>query len=193
MGAAADAWSDGEVRERLLAGDDRALAEVVRRHDRLVLGLARRLLGDPASAEEVRQEVFVTFWEHPQRYDPALGGIRAYLATMTRRRAIDVLRRRSVHERVAAATVTAARAAWTGVAGPDEQVARADAAARVRAAVAELPDAQREAVELAYYGGLTYREVARELGLAEGTAKSRLRLGLARLSARLAPEELTGG
>lgn len=193
MGAAADTWSDGEVRERLLAGDDRALAEVVRRHDRLVLGLARRLLGDAASAEEVRQEVFVTFWEHPQRYDPAVGGIRAYLATITRRRAIDVLRRRSVHERVAEATVTAARASWTGVAGPDEQVARADAAARVRAAVADLPDAQREAVELAYYGGLTYREVARELDLAEGTAKSRLRLGLARLSARLAPEELTGG
>jgi len=182
---------------RILAGDDRALHQVYERHGGLVYGLARRVTASTAAAEEITQEVFVQFWEHADRFDPSKGSLRAFLGAITHRRSVDWIRsetRRRERERR-----TAKDAATGSIAGdghgrqPDliETVASADTAARVRAAVDALPVGQREAVLLAYFGGLTFREVAVRLGLPEGTAKSRLRLALDKLSRALVAEGVT--
>jgi RNA polymerase sigma factor (sigma-70 family) len=164
---------------RLVAGDDGALAEVYDRYASLVFGLARRVTGSVAAAEDVMQEVFVHLWQHPDRFDANRGGLRAYLGVMAHRRAIDAVRcqQRRVRreERDASSTVDAPT--W----GVPESAADGDLARRINRAVDGLPEEQRAAVRLAYFGGRTYREVATELSIPEGTAKSRLRLALAKL------------
>jgi RNA polymerase sigma factor (sigma-70 family) len=183
VGAAHDA--DGVLAARLVAGDDSALAEVYDQYGSLVYGIALQLLCDSAAAADVAQDVFVQLWRQPERYDPARGSLRTWLATIARRRAVDQLRtgtrRVRREERVAAQRVTSP---------PDvEEAATALVRGeRVRKALRELPPEQRQAVELAYYQGLSYREVAQALGIPEGTAKSRLRLALNRLATALREE-----
>ena len=143
---------------RLAAGDGRALAEVFDQFGAAVHATARQILGE-AAAQDVVQDVFVELWCHPQRYDETLGTLRTYLTMCARHRALDVLR--SDLRRAGRAD--------------------ADAASAVRAAVRTLPPDQRRVVELAYFGGLSYRDVAERIGIPEGTAKSRVRLALARL------------
>jgi RNA polymerase sigma-70 factor (ECF subfamily) len=163
---------------RLAAGDDRALAEAFDQFAPAVHATALQILGSPA-AEDVVQDVFVELWRHPQRYDESLGSLRTYLTLCARHRALDVLRselRRAGREERSVRALPPPREP-----SPGEQVADADAASVVRAAVNGLPPDQRRAVELAYFSGLSYRDVARRLGIPEGTAKSRVRLALARL------------
>ena len=163
---------------RLAAGDDRALAEVFDELGPAVHATALQVLGDPA-ADDVVQDVFVDLWCHPQRYDESLGSLRTYLTLCARHRALDVLRselRRAGREERQARLLPAPRAP-----SPGDEVADADAASVVRDAVRALPPDQRRAVELAYFCGLSYREVARRMGIPEGTAKSRVRLALAKL------------
>src|SRR5215471_16228601 len=152
----------GDVRlwQRLLAGDDDALAEAYDRWSTLVHSLALRITGDHAAAEDVTQEVFVHLWQHPDRYDPDRGALRGWLCLLARSRALD-----RCHTAAAAAAIAAAP-----VEVDDGLVWQAEAKA-VRAAVAALPDRQREAVLLAYYHGRTYRQVAHDLHIPEGTAK----------------------
>ena len=180
---------DAALVARVVAGDETALGLVFDRYAALVFGLAQRVTRSAAAAEEITQEVFVFFWEHPDRFDPARGTLRAFLGSIAHRRAVDVVRRetrRSAREdRVAADPSIADDGASSDLA--DRAVA-GDVAARVRAAVAELPADQREAIELAYFDGCTFREVAVRLGIPEGTAKSRLRLALAKLANLLGPE-----
>jgi RNA polymerase sigma-70 factor (ECF subfamily) len=166
------------VRERVVAGDDVALREVYDQYSSFVYGLAARVVGDPRAAEDVSQDVFVSFWERPAAFDPARGSLRTWLGTLTHRRAVDHVRREEARRR------RGVREAALAVVVPDvEELATALATAeRVRAALAELPDAQRQAVQLAYFGGKTYRQVAETLGIPEGTAKSRLRLALRRIA-----------
>jgi RNA polymerase sigma-70 factor (ECF subfamily) len=163
---------------RLAAGDDRALAEVFDELGPVVHATALQIVGTPA-AQDVAQDVFVDLWRHPQRYDESLGSLRTYLTMCARHRALDVLRselRRAGREERHARLLPAPRPS-----SPAEEVADADAASVVRAAVDRLPPDQRRAVELAYFGGLSYRDVARRMGIPEGTAKSRVRLALAKL------------
>jgi RNA polymerase sigma-70 factor (ECF subfamily) len=180
---------DAGLVARIVAGDETALGRVFDRYGGLVFGLARRVTRSAAAAEEITQEVFVAFWEHPDRFDATRGSLRAYLGSIAHRRAVDVVRRetrRTAREdRVAADPAAPERVVATDAA--DRAVAD-DAAARVRAAVAELPADQRRAIELAYFDGFTFREVAARLGIPEGTAKSRLRLALAKLANLLGPE-----
>lgn len=183
---AVTADQDRLLRERLLAGDERALATVVERFGSLVRGVARKVLGDEAAAEDVTQDVFVWLWERPDRFDPDRGSLRSFLAVITRRRAIDWIRRHDADRRRAD---RAARETPLVHDDPADAVGSRHDAARVRAAVAALPDDQREAVVLAFFGGRSYREVARTLNIPEGTAKSRLRLALAKLSAALGPTD----
>ncbi|HEY7107422.1 MAG TPA: sigma-70 family RNA polymerase sigma factor [Acidimicrobiia bacterium] len=166
------------VRARLVGGDDGALGEVYDQYASFVYGLALRVIGDARAAEDVCQDVFVGLWERPGAYDPARGSLRTWLGTLAHRRAVDYVRREEARRR------RAERDAARAVSMPDvEEMATAMVTAeRVRAAVDVLPADQRRAIQLAYFGGKTYREVAEVLGIPEGTAKSRLRLGLRRIA-----------
>jgi RNA polymerase sigma-70 factor (ECF subfamily) len=174
---------DSLLAARIAAGDDRALADALDELGGAVLAAAVQVLGDRAAAEDVVQDVFVALWSHPERYDAARGTMRAYLVTCGRHRAHDLLRselrRIGREERVDRLTPRPRQPS------PLEQVGDADAAGAVHAAVRQLPPEQQEVVELAYFRGLSYREVAQVTGLAEGTAKSRVRLALAKLESLL--------
>ena len=171
--------TDALLAARLAAGDDHALAEVFDRLGPAVYGAALRVLGEGTAAQDVVQDVFVEFWSHPGRYDPAAGSLRTYLMVLGRHRAVDVVRSelRRVARQERAFRLTPGQPHLS----PCEQVTAAAAARVVRDAVRLLPDSQRRVVELAYFEGLTCREVAVAAGIPEGTAKSRLRLALARL------------
>ena len=171
---------------RLEAGDEEALAEVWQRYGSPVFGLARRATGDPA-AEDVTQEVFVTLWQHPERFDAGRGTLRAYLGVHAQRRAIDALRRdgrRTDREH------RHHHLHRSGATEPVDKVENAVLSGTVRKAISRLPAEQREAVELAFFNGLTHREVATTLGIPEGTAKSPLRLAQAKLESWLDPKLL---
>ncbi|MEY2457141.1 MAG: hypothetical protein QOK06_2235 [Acidimicrobiaceae bacterium] len=180
------AIEDRELAARLMAGDQRALRDAYERYAGLVFGLARKVLGDDALAEDVTQEVFVYLWEQPQRFDPLRGSFRSWLGLLAHRRSVDKVRaevRRSRGEsRVEpAGTVTKIEAEV------DDELAGVWVASKVRDAIDQLPPEQRDAVVLAYFGGRSYRQVAIELAIPEGTAKSRLRLALAKLDEILRP------
>jgi RNA polymerase sigma factor (sigma-70 family) len=170
-----------EVRDRLVTGDDGALGEVYDQYASFVYGLALRVIGDPRAAEDVSQDVFVCLWERPAAFDPDRGSLRTWLGTLAHRRAVDYVRREEARRR------RVERDAGHAVTAPDvEELATALVAAeRVRAALDLLPSDQRRAIQLAYFGGKTYRQVAVVLGIPEGTAKSRLRLGLRRIAEAL--------
>lgn len=175
--------TDALLTARLAAGDDRALAEAYDQLGPAVYGAALRVLGQWTAAQDVAQDVFVELWSHPDRYDPAAGSLRTYLTVLARRRAIDMVR--SEFRRIARQERNHRLTPHQGIASPSDEVEAAEAAGVVRAAVRLLPGSQREVVELAYFGGLSYREVALAIGIPEGTAKSRLRLALARLESVL--------
>jgi len=155
-----------------------ALAEAYRRHGGAVFGLAKRLLGDAAIAEELVQEVFLRLWDQPEKFDPSRGTLRAYLLAHCHGRSVDVLRsdasRRRREERDARRTAEAGY-------DVEHEVWDLTVAEQVRDAVHQLPSGERAAIELAYFGGHTYREVAELLHEPEGTVKSRIRSGLRRM------------
>jgi RNA polymerase sigma-70 factor (ECF subfamily) len=172
---------------RIRVGDDQALAVVYDRQAALVYGLARRVTGDEQLAHDVTQEVFTHLWELPNRVDLSRGSLRSYLAVVAHRRAVDEVRRSERRNRT-----ENAHAGREAEEGPEEDVVEAMTRAwgrqRVAAVLAQLPNDQRTAIGLAFYEGQTYTQVARTLGIPEGTAKSRLRLALARLRVLLGDE-----
>ncbi|NUT43013.1 MAG: sigma-70 family RNA polymerase sigma factor [Thermoactinospora sp.] len=179
-------YDDRLLHQRVVGGDESALGEVYDRLSALIFGLSLRVTRDRVIAEDITQEVFLVFWERPLAYDPERGTLRAWLATIAHRRAVDHVRaeeRRKV-------SALGPRLFEREPARLEDAVLAADEAERVRQAVTSLPDALRQAVELAYYGGRTYRQVGEELGVPEGTAKSRIRLALRRLADALAEEEV---
>jgi len=166
------------ARERLMRRDGEALGEVYDQYASFVYGLALRVIGDRHAAEDVSQDVFIALWERPAAFDPARGSLRTWLGTLAHRRSVDWVRREEARRR------RAERAASRGDLPPDvEEMATALVTAeRVRAALDLLPPDQQSAIHLAYFGGKTYRQVAEVLAIPEGTAKSRLRLGLRRIA-----------
>ncbi len=172
---------------RVRAGDESALGVVYDLHADLVFGLARRVTRDEQLARDITQEVFTYLWELPDRVDLARGSLRAYLAVVTHRRAVDEVRRSERRSRVEAAAPVAETQDGPETCVVDAAV-REWCRARLAAGLARLPAEQRAAVELAYFDGLTYKQVARALGIPEGTAKSRLRLAMSRLRALLGDE-----
>jgi RNA polymerase sigma-70 factor (ECF subfamily) len=168
---------DVRLREELTSGYEQALAEAYDAHAAAVYGIAMRITNDQGVAEDIAQEVFVELWRRPERYDPERTRLRSWLCMIARRRAIDWLRRRGTQDHYAHMLVEP-----TVTDGVEEDVVSASVAKQVRSAVEELPAQHREVIVLAYYHGLTYREVAKALDLPEGTAKSRLRSGLRRIA-----------
>lgn len=160
----------------LLRRDEGALAALYDRYARLLFALALRIVGDQALAEEVLQDAFLRCWDHADHYDPARGSVSAWLMGVTRNRAIDLLRSRQhqarLREHPLAVPVSAAE---SGDLGPEDAMLLRHV---VSAALDSLPHAQREALELAYYGGLTQREIAARQGAPLGTVKTRMRSAL---------------
>ncbi|MGH9293390.1 MAG: RNA polymerase sigma factor [Acidimicrobiales bacterium] len=169
---------------------DDALAEVFRRHSGAVFALARRLLWDAGVAEEVVQEIFVRLWNEPERFDGQRGTLRSFLLSQTHSRAVDLLRAETARARR-----EEREARMTAGAGYDleREVGDLFVAEHVRSALSELTDAERRPIELAYFGGHSYREVAEVLGEPEGTVKSRIRSGLRRMHQQLAAVGVVGG
>jgi len=175
-----------DVRTRLVARDPAALTEVYDQFGSYVFGLAARVIGDRRAAEDVTQDVFLSVWERPEVFDPERGRLRTFVGTLAHRRAIDYVRREEARRRRSARDAAGALT----VPDVDEMAMAIVTAEQVRAEVERLPADQREAIELAYFGGRTYRQVAEELGIPEGTAKSRMRLGLRRVADALAAQGL---
>ena len=175
------AW-EHEIRARLVARDPAALSETYDQLGSYVFGLAARVIGDRRAAEDVTQEVFLSLWERPEVFDPERGRLRTFVGTLAHRRAIDLVRREEARRRRNARDA----AGVLPIPDVDELAIAIVTAEHVRAEVERLPAEQRVAIELAYFAGRTYREVANELGIPEGTAKSRMRLGLRRIADALA-------
>ena len=169
--------------------DGDALAEAYRRHAGAVFALGSRMLWERATAEELVQEIFLRLWEQPARFDSNRGALRTFLLVDAHARCVDRIRsdtrRRDREERVGRAEVAEDYdldlEAW------DLSVAE-----EVREALDTLPEGERAAIELAYFGGHTYRDVASILGQPEGTVKSRIRSGLLRLRAALIEQGVGG-
>ena len=166
-----------------------AFAEAYRRHAGAVFGLAQRLLWERALAEEMVQEIFLRLWEHPERFDQARGSLRSFLLMDAHARCVDRIRsdsrRKEREER-------SARAELVADYDLDLEAHDLEIAEQVRDALTTLSDVERRAIELAYFGGHTYREVARILEQPEGTIKSRIRTGLTRLRAQLVDRGIDG-
>jgi RNA polymerase sigma-70 factor (ECF subfamily) len=156
--------------------DDGALAELYERFGHVAYGLALRIVRDPALAEDAVQEAFLTIWRSAARFVPERAKASTWILTLVHRRAVDVVRREQPRraEPIEAAPQASANAT------EDEAWLRLQRA-RVQDALRQLPDQQREALELAYYGGFTQSELADRLGEPLGTIKSRMFAGLARL------------
>jgi RNA polymerase sigma-70 factor (ECF subfamily) len=162
---------------RVAKGDQAAFAALYDRVAGQVLGMARAVIRDPQQAEEVMQEALLDVWRTASRFDPASGSASGWVMMLAHRRAVDRVR---AEQRSAGGRTPAERPAAEYDEVAEEALARLDRD-RVRRCLGSLTDLQREAVTLAYYGGYTYREVASLLGVAVGTAKTRLRDGLIRL------------
>jgi RNA polymerase sigma-70 factor (ECF subfamily) len=155
-----------------------ALAEAYRRHAGVAFALARRILNDRVLAEEVLQEVFLRLWNRPERFDAERGSLRSFLLAQTHGRSVDLLRSETSRKR------REERDAREPVEPRDDierEVVDLTVAEQVKEVVAGLPGDERRAIELAYFGGHTYREVAVMLDTPEGTVKSRIRSGLRRM------------
>lgn len=173
-------------------GEARAFEVIFDRHASAAFSLAYRMCGRRAVAEDVVQEAFVSLWRSGARYDRARGSVRSWVLGVVHNRAIDMFRRQSVRDgrdvhddtiadRMAAADRT------------DVEVERRDDARRIRSALEELPDEQRQVIELAYFGGFSHSQIAEMLGLPAGTVKGRMRLGLTKMRLSLGgPAEVAG-
>ena len=175
-------FSDAQLVTSIARYGEAALAEIYRRHGGAVYGLARRVLNNATEAEDVTQEIFLRLWNEPDRFDPSRGPLRSFLLAQAHGRAVDAVRslnarrRREVQDaqRTATASYDLDHEAW--------DLALED---RVSKALDELAQEERRAIELAYFKGYTYVEVAQSLGQPEGTIKSRIRNGMQRMRVSL--------
>ncbi|MEX1172075.1 MAG: sigma-70 family RNA polymerase sigma factor [Chloroflexota bacterium] len=170
---------DAALFARIVGRDERAVEALYARYSGPLYSLAYQVTGADRFAQEVVQEVFIAVWKDAGRFDPARGSVGPWLFSLARHKAIDLVRREANHRRRAAAeTELEVKAAPDDVDREAWHNLRRD---RVRAAIAQLPETQRTALELAFFGGLTHVEVAERLGIPLGTAKTRIRSALLRL------------
>lgn len=181
--------SDVELVRRLGDADGAALAQLYQRFGRPCYSLARRICADEGLAEDVVQEVFLTLWRDPSRFDPARGGFATWLLTLIHHKAVDAVRREStIRRRMVAAPEAGEDWSPTPVPGADQAAMARVAAGQVRAALHRLPVEQRQVLALAYFGGHTQREIAVLTGVPLGTVKSRMFTAVQRLRSLLADQ-----
>lgn len=173
--------ADEALVTRLMSRDDDALAKVMELYGGIVNGMARRIVADGGLAEDVAQDVFVALWRRPGAFDPERGALKTFLATLARNKAVDLVRREESARRTKESLVAEFPTSMPSDEFADEVGNRGE----LENVLGRLSDAQREAIALAYFGGRTYREVAAELGLPEGTTKTRIRDGLINLRVAL--------
>ncbi|HEY1017341.1 MAG TPA: sigma-70 family RNA polymerase sigma factor, partial [Herpetosiphonaceae bacterium] len=182
---------DGILMDRIAGGDEAALAELYGCYAGPAFSLAYRVLGDASAAEEALQDTFMRLWAARSRYDRERGTVATWLLTIAHRRAIDGLRQRRRHAQALSGEEPAARELIDRAPLPEERSLLSEQAAAVRAALGRLPAGERQALELAFFQGLTQREIALALSEPEGTVKARMRRGMQRLKLLLerpAPE-----
>ncbi len=180
------AVEDQDLLARIRAQDESALATLYDRYSGLVYTLALRILGDRDLAEEILQDTFLRCWDNAELFDPQRGRVAGWLMGVARNRAIDVLRGRQHQARLRERGTLADDPAPPEPSQSDESEAVA-LRYTIRGALAALSTGQRQALELAYYGGLTQSEIAQSLGEPLGTIKTRIRDGIGRLRDLLYP------
>jgi RNA polymerase sigma-70 factor, ECF subfamily len=177
------------------AGDGRALEELYDRYSRLVMSFASRMLSEPAAAEDLTQEVFFRAWKQADAYASSKGSFATWILSITRNMAIDELRKRNRRPQLAELDDPIATIANVEDTQPsvEEHAWIGMVRFEIQNALGALPDAQRQPIELAYYRGLTQREVAEALGVPLGTIKTRIRLGMRKLRDHLEERKVEVG
>ena len=165
-------------------GKASAFEVVYERHASAAFSLAYRIVGTRNGAEDVSQEAFLNIWRSGARYDRGRGSVRTWVLGIVHHRAIDHLRRATVHDKRRASD-EGLEERFEAPERTDSEVARRDEARTVRKAMEELPAEQSQVIELAYFGGFTHTEIADMLETPVGTVKGRMRLGLKKLRDRL--------
>lgn len=181
--------NDVQVGERDASCCDAGLAELYRAHAAAVYGTARRVLRSPVEAEDVTQDVFMRLWTQPERFDPTRGTLRAFLVAQAHARAVDAIRTHNARRRRETGGADRISDADRDVLHDFWQLVRADHLSR---ALGGLPVEERRAIELAYFDGRTYVEVAELLQQPEGTIKSRIRNGMRRMRVALVEAGIQG-
>jgi RNA polymerase sigma-70 factor, ECF subfamily len=178
--------SDETLMERIKVRDEDALAALYRRHTPLLRTIISRVVNNDTDTDDLLQEVFVEIWNRVNRYEEAKGKALGWIVTLARRRAIDRVRRRQSYaraeERLRVQTFGEANAMHPST---DDEAMNGDTAEIFRRILATLPVAQREAIQLAYYSGLSQRDIARRTGIPLGTIKTRLELAVRKLRAAI--------
>jgi RNA polymerase sigma-70 factor (ECF subfamily) len=184
--------TDPSLVARLIAGDERALGELYDRFGTMAYSLACAIVPDPADAEEVVADAFAQVWRSAASFDAKRGSVGAWLSTIVRTRALDLLRSQKRRARVLdEAAATADEGSSPGLSthadSPDRGVELSEARVLVRRSLDELPAPQRLVLELAYFGGLSQSEIAERLNEPLGTVKTRMRAGMEKLRQSLRP------
>jgi RNA polymerase sigma-70 factor, ECF subfamily len=163
--------SDAALVARIRSGDENAMAQLYDRYSSIVYAVALRVLGDTAAAEDVLQDVFLQLWRRPTQFDSSRGQMAAWLSVIARHRAIDRLRRRTPDTNIDDIVVSVSP-------DLDNAAERSIAMQKVRGVLAGMPSAQRSALEMSYFEGLSHSEIAQRTGEPLGTIKTRIRAGL---------------
>lgn len=174
--------SDTEILSAIAGGEETAVATLYDRHATLLYGIANQMLRDPGAAEDVVQDVFVSAWRQASSYDSVRGSVTTWLVTLTRNRAIDRIRRERSRNPVGAPVDV--ETAFDLDSGDDTAGVVLDRMVgnQVREAVADLPDKQRESLELAWFSGFSQSEIATRINVPIGTVKTRMFHGMRQLS-----------
>jgi RNA polymerase sigma-70 factor (ECF subfamily) len=184
MGQDLRSLADEDVMQLVRRGDARAFEVIYERHSAAAFSLAYRMMGSRAGAEDVTQDAFLSLWRSGARYDRARGSVRTWVLGIVHHRAIDALRRATVHDRRRAGD-EGIEERFEARERTDVEAARREEAGTVRSALSSLPADQSQVIELAYFGGFTHTEIAEMLDAPVGTVKGRMRLGLKKMKAQL--------
>jgi RNA polymerase sigma-70 factor, ECF subfamily len=184
MGQDLRSLADEDVMQLVRRGDARAFEIIYERHSAAAFSLAYRMMGTRSGAEDVTQDAFLSLWRSGARYDRARGSVRTWVLGIVHHRAIDALRRATVHDRRRAGD-EGIEERFEATERTDVEAARREEAGTVRDALSTLPADQCQVIELAYFGGFTHTEIAEMLEAPVGTIKGRMRLGLKKMRAQL--------